>query len=819
MTGLCSLLTVNKFFFEEALKLMVNELLRIWRYDLSGIAGSNSSCRVCEKFLALVLRSTLQRQMLVRQGLIEPQQKIGTLDRCSTLSPCQIKAALTTPSPSLESILFEYGLGLGESSAITQEFAQLTTVDYSIYFTSLVPADMFLLNLPVYRIESPHLEDPVQIPRTRFETIEEQTDTTHSRTIRGIIRLLLQHNFNHITELGFFTHEAGYFQLFADKIPMLQLLWLDHDSLKCNIRGVLQDIINFIHLQRKTFVNHSHLRIKFFGSIFPTEEWPPRSSSFNREEWINYRLQRSVLVEPILKIYGAVGKLHTLEATCLPWVYKDAHQIEVESLISLVDADIERLDEGEGPFMEAFLHRCHNLSDLQLSVGNPFLFQWAVPPASVAMDDTYYPAVLTRAPNPAMETRQELLRDIRQRPLPKLSKLDLNTSRDPTFLTYALNDAVAAFGESLEAITVRSGRRFRTDVPLRLKERFQNTILEISEIPRSRRIGFDWFLPRIRKIQVTILDIQEFGPFDRCPLLEELFIECPLNWPEIATIAERTPVPKPVQDEIAKHPLTLMSVWNMPRLKTLILRGNIAVRFNFESLKLMKTLKSLELRANEAGWGEYFANLYVAECRAAMEGTPEIVKPSGGIGGSQGNGSKPQDTCQSPTFYPWNWSSPSLVKIKLQSPAATMFHLQLLKGFPMLRELKLVAFDVVHYKFQPSLGCALRELYSVQTIEQIPVTKSTERLRQILIVDDPSPEIRRLQNPSKTEVLNDPDSSTWFSHPFVKSRLEKLYFGGSWEEIDFDLWKQLLVDIAPNLSDVTTPKRQTRCDLLEQLKK
>ncbi|KAF9583918.1 hypothetical protein BGW38_008123, partial [Lunasporangiospora selenospora] len=751
-------MTVNRFFFQESIKLMFKLFFRVKK----NIGSGSNILRTFrdEMFLQLVLRSAVHFQVQKWQQMQEQQYQGAqkpVLDSKAGSDPLQLPSNFSFKP--LESVLQEYGLQLSKdlSDHDRELFSQLPSIDYSIYITSIIPEVFWKTMLPVRC--NPLSNENSHLPIAAKETSDERKDRPNLRTIRGINRLLLQHNHFHITELGFHLHESAYFVPFATITPRLQILQLSGRWRISDLKNYYHNVTEFLHRHHEAFPSKERLDVHLDRAIL---YWEDPRGAFN-SDWLKTRQEKGVGMEPVLKIYKAVGKPHTLDVTSLPSFYSDSHGIETENLVSLVDGDVNRMDAGDGPDMESFLRRSHHLKRLELSVGDPNLFRWAAPPSSLTGNsDNSLTAKLE-----ASLSASHIYGGSPQ-PLPMLTNLILNGDRNARFTISALNDAVTAFGKSLEMIDVCIPIRNTLFVSGYFEDAITHTTLSLGTIPRARRVGFDWFLPNVRKIHLNLPEALEIGSFDQCPLLEELKIEGYLYH-------EKQP----------------------------------------------------ELRVSRPEWKEYFANLYMTICPQVIMDTLEdgghlMDKDCRMNGDSNGNNGKSCSNHASSTFYPWDWELAPLTCLELQGPAAMMFHLQMLPRFSGLQSLVLSS-AYPDYKLQPTMNDAVRELYAIHSLIQVQDEHLTSggsnstNLMEPVVQDDESPQ--GIVSQPSIFTVDTLDSASLPSCRFTKSQLRRLSFENFWQPIETDIWIQLLVRYAPNLEFLTVPMSLNPSPFIELLEK
>ncbi|KAI1301124.1 hypothetical protein EDD11_005796, partial [Mortierella claussenii] len=108
------------------------------------------------------------------------------------------------------------------------------------------------------------------------------------------------------------------------------------------------------------------------------------------------RLHTANTMRPYLELYRAIGRPRKMDIRDIPMAYEhllrgsgdlggdrdgepgqawdEGDAIGLDRLVELNDESLDRLDYGEGPFMEQFFRRCHRLQKLNMAVRNPELF-------------------------------------------------------------------------------------------------------------------------------------------------------------------------------------------------------------------------------------------------------------------------------------------------------------------------------------------------------------------------------------------------------------------------------------------------------------
>ncbi|KAF9586026.1 hypothetical protein BGW38_010298, partial [Lunasporangiospora selenospora] len=545
------------------------------------------------------------------------------------------------------------------------------------------------------------------------ETPTEKTDLTVRRFIRRINRVLLQFNYAHTVELRMLLHEFAYFIPFASRMPKLQTLDLDVCSVGFNIEEFFGYIITFIQQHSAAFPSKQPLDVKLPSRVLRKIDMV-REGPVDRSIWMETRQHLRERTRPFIKLYETVKQPLKLIVDRAPWFYEDAHAVGTERLWSLTDLDAERLEAGEGPRMEAFLQRCAELRELNLAVGDPSLFRWAT--LSVNTNDVNINRGFVGAvPRWTPERPQQSV-------FAKLEVLKLGSDRHPRFLIHALNDAVDAFGGSLRDISVMVDTPRRKTIPAFWTKKRHIIAQELEQVPRATRLGFDWYLPNLRKMLLLLHGRVDFGSLGQCPLLEYLYITCRIAPAGQLMNVETTS--SNFDNSDVREPLVFLPLWNLPNLSCLYLEGPVALEFNPESLKSMKNLKSLTLKTTEPGWEKRFLDLYKS---VSPNAAPQVTS-------NPSQGSLPKDS--TPGFRLWNWNSITLKILDLQGPIAMAFYLGQLSFFPALQKLHLVADRFNAYRLSISMDQVLETFYSNENLKQT----MDQSAQTISPLRDPSPE-------------------------------------------------------------------------------
>ncbi|KAG0018312.1 hypothetical protein BGZ80_007332 [Entomortierella chlamydospora] len=347
-------------------------------------------------------------------------------------------------------------------------------------------------------------------------------------------------------------------------------------------------------------------------------------------------------MKPAIAIYEAAGDLlKEIHITNIPYFYEQANGIKANHLMLITDLDEDRIDQGEGPSMEVFLKRCPCVSALRIGAGSPNMLSWAANEALSASDLEKIGSIKL-SNNEERQSQQKPQVRIAQRStkiLGSLETLKVSSSRPYRFGLQIVNDISIASSASLQEI--------------RLAVNHDNS--SSSEVPTA------------------------IGSFDQSPNLEVLEIRfggIPL--PE-SRPSDDEELPLPESDEYldrrwqqARIDSRLFPIWNLPKLKTLILYDSAASRFDFASLPSMENLEKLDLGFSELapliGVDEYKRVQFMI-WKERLESA--LDKETGRLNSLD-------------AVKPWMWPLPKLKFLNMDGPPATMFSLDWLLVCPKL---------------------------------------------------------------------------------------------------------------------------------------
>ncbi|KAF9586406.1 hypothetical protein BGW38_005523 [Lunasporangiospora selenospora] len=309
-------------------------------------------------------------------------------------------------------------------------------------------------------------------------------------------------------------------------------------------------------------------------------------------------------------------------------------------------------------------------------------------------------------------------------------------------------------------------------------------------------VGLDWHLPKLREIKLSFEGSIMIGTFDQCPLLESLWIESDTTDFQYSGYYSSMSA---IHWKAYSSLLSLLPIWNLPRLEKLHLSGLPSALFNFESIRSMGRLKELVLDMNIRGWASGFADMYMKLYADILESSfRKRVNAPG------------QDSV--PRFHPWNWSSESLSSIFIKGPAAFMFHLEQLVQFPSLERLELAPPTNDTYSFMNKEDDVLGMLYSCNTLD--PLDSSFDMGKIMDRVDPPLPLSKTWTQTQPGEPATLPRvriqdgkdvyglSTSRFIRLSSASKLRTVRFSGRWDALGPNSWMQVLTNYAPNISEL-----------------
>ncbi|KAF9433326.1 hypothetical protein BGZ76_009608 [Entomortierella beljakovae] len=597
------------------------------------------------------------------------------------------------------------------------------TIDYSKLHTKLVLDEIG--NLALFKMR----EVPKRLGRGGCRATAQDLKTHDvienvSSLELAIIDMWIHYNSDYITELTFVTKVAHKFLPYATKLSKLAVLFMERsDELDYSD---LQDAISFIVQNQSTFPWKSPIHVREW------DEWPIPMygddpiviDATDHGSYISaLKLARDTILEhtkPTIMIYEAVESPLVLRLNDIPNFYNLAQNIMTDNLIELYDNDPFRFDVGEGESMGKFLQRCSNLKKLAITVNHHEAFLWATQQCQ---------------PRSGM-------------PLMQLEELEIGWDSVYHASIMALNEAMSVFFMSLKKVTLcttDNGEYNLGDcfiIPTYAENAWTLRSLQLQHLPSANTIGnFPTLIPYLTHLKINLPTVSSIniGALDNCPNLEELQIE----FGRAKYFGRRTqeveePVAIPESDVMldlnwrhleVEH--SLFPLWNLPKLKLLILKSMAAMRFDFASLPLMQRLQTLHLSAvHDSFSNQDIQEYFIRQCKIPQDAdsSPAIgnLGPQIGVFGLY--------SCQ-------EWSLPCLSKIQIEGPPCVAFCLDYLRLFPSLKSLTLMQHTANPIELHRNLNLGLMNLNPVYPT-------------------------------SEAYVLND--------KPFLESQLEEFTLMGKW---------------------------------------
>ncbi|KAG0309394.1 hypothetical protein BGZ98_002900 [Dissophora globulifera] len=533
--------------------------------------------------------------------------------------------------------------------------------------------------------------------------------------------LILHYNFDCITSFTFRISEATSYLALAPKMAKLQRLCLSREKTISDIH--VNNTVLFIQQNQAAFPRKPRLDLKLsYGWHILDDNGDDGESSHNfpapdlavvegrqlsrirkqRERFFHY-------MKCVITLYEAVGRPRAIFVGKLPLFYEHSQGIDLDGLLDFDDTEMDRIDHGEGPAMGAFFRRCKSLRELKLRVDSHTLFSWAAAaevmhvtrsnPGTLGIPTSWPDAAATPSIRPISPIHRHQHQASSMGILRHLQTLELYTKYPYRFGIHALNDAMAAFADSLRNVKLHCTQAYRRhridtieDVVLHgdpLLMRRSRRSLRLCTVPWANTIG-DWPrpLPQLQTLIIYFSGVAsvDIGSLDQCHSLRELDIRYgdvkqhdlrPGNIDVvIGTAQEETELPSDIESvrqlmdiryQQADLNFALFPKWNLPRLRVLVLGGLPALRFDFESLETMPSLVDLQLTV-----GKKMTGLQMVHDSQGMQNTAWDQK---------------QARRRNTIFKRWNL--PALKTVTIEGPPATMFYLEWLKCCPSLENLTL----------------------------------------------------------------------------------------------------------------------------------
>lgn len=561
--------------------------------------------------------------------------------------------ASSNPSLTAAELLFSYGLEpvhgnplspllqdaiLGVSS-LTINYVQLLRVLFPWRETSSWNNSMLQTTL---QLATPNVLTAVlDIPGNELE-VSAATPFILEADVRARIWtrldiMLLRSYPQNITSITFDVYESSWYICLADKLKTLRTvhLWRSRHGVDIHVT----DTISFFAKHGAAFPGKRPVHIDFGPGwdIVRPFSFPAMTSTTQGERETWRRLQK-----PKIDLYKAVSSPIHIDARECPRFYEDIiNDIKLDSLETLVDLYGDRFKFGETLYQQSFFRKCQNIKALNISVDYPEFFSWAVGQQDTSSSHRH------RIDRPS-----------------KLQELRLCLQTDPV----VLKDAMTAFGQSLQALTILTGPGACF---------FQS--------PEMVVFG-NWSLPFVKMIDIDVPPkcISQIGDFGQCPRLEKLNLtldtdpRSTLSWHHL------------------DKSIRLIPLWKLPRLRTLNLKGIAAIFFNYDSLDHCRSLETLNLTTNY--------------CDDQSVSSAGISHWSYRRGHSQVQDSNDL-AASSPTKHPSrsHWGLPKLQTLVLKGSPSSAFRNNWLDKCPALEHLHLTssnAFDT-NVRLYPNDGLTL----------------------------------------------------------------------------------------------------------------
>ncbi|KAG0285957.1 hypothetical protein BGZ98_005274, partial [Dissophora globulifera] len=557
-------------------------------------------------------------------------------------------------------------------------------------------------------------------------SLEQQLEMSYKSRLGDAVEFLLLHyNFDCITSFTFHMSESASYLALAPKMAKLQRLSLGRESAMPS--SSVNNTVLFIQQNQAAFPRKPRLDLELLYGwhVFDDDAFEEDTSEnplyFSALELsVVEGLQLSKIrkmrerffrhMRHMITLYEAVGRPRAIRVAKLPLFYEHSQGIDLDGLLEFDDTEIDRIDHGEGPAMEAFFRRCNSLRELRLRVDSHSLFSWA---AVEAMHATgLNPSTLgILTPKPSITAISSIsstpLTHGHQRQssstsiLKRLQTLELYTQSPYRFGIHALNDAMVAFTDSLRSVKLQCIQTYQRprintteDVvlyrnPVHMRRAHRS--LRLYSVPWANTIG-NWPrpLPQLQTLTIYFVSVAsvDIGSLDQCHNLRELEIQygdvkqdelrpgdingipgADLKETELPSDIESVRQLMDIRYQQADLNFALFPKWNLPRLRVLLLDDLPALRFDFASLETMPSL--VELR------------LTVSKTVTALQ----TVHDSQDLKNTAWEQKQKQMQRRNTLFK--RWSLPALKTVAIEGAPATMFYLDWLKSCPSLENLTL----------------------------------------------------------------------------------------------------------------------------------
>ncbi|KAG0031887.1 hypothetical protein BGZ82_006749 [Podila clonocystis] len=476
-------------------------------------------------------------------------------------------------------------------------------------------------------------------------TITQQTFAGYRKVIcQSFIDLLLQYNADVVLDIQFDLKDAHHYLGSAPKLSKLTTVFVMRD------RDVLPQVLDtaksFFRNHQEAFPNKRHLELVFGpGWHFLDHQWMG-----------SLEIQSRALAEfaqSKMELYKAVHYPHTMVTGHIQDFYESCFDIDLSRLKGFRDDSDNRFSTGKGPAQEKFLRQCSSLSWVALNVDSPRQFSWLSPSTPS-----------TRPASAATSAKTNLGQ--LHKPLATLDRLCLVSNHGSSILLHVANTTISTFDGST---------RLRD---LRLQGTYEREREDIGSegLILSTSVG-GWNLPALRILEINIQDLDDFlvKSWDHCPLLERLrIVSSPL-------LVGGLRAGKSLQ-------LTIYEPWNLPRLQLLQLSNTPALLFNYDSLKMMPSLKVLALTA--------FDGVTIPGSKVEMwRCIGQVPRLSAYLPCNLKN-EDPFSVSQEK--WTLDWHLPKLTTLVMRGPPAMTFSMDWLKCCPVLDK---VSLKIEHGYWQP----------------------------------------------------------------------------------------------------------------------
>ncbi|KAF9426001.1 hypothetical protein BGZ76_002982 [Entomortierella beljakovae] len=588
--GLHNLLFVNKFFFKIAIR-------HLYRYH---DPIDDYEWHRKRKQVLVILVSFLQ------QRIMESMDAPGS-DR----SHLEI----------VEEILDKFGLELNldvpyqpSGIAFLQQLYGSTSNHNDI---ECDPSSFSPLTMDYSKLSTDFQKDKVAVVglfRLKYKDSFDQSESQHFRQLQdiwgvnpldpAIFDMWIYYNSASITKLEFGTRFAYRFLPYATKLSGLETLSLE--GAERMVESEFEDAASFIRQNQLAFPWKTPLKVLSFDEhqLRSRSERPVINATNHHSYISNMKVCRSKILQhirPIITIYEAIESPSVLRVHSIPDFYNLAQNIRTERLIELYDNDRYRFEMGEIESMRRFIQRCTKLRKLAITISHPEAFPWATPSCHGNLEN-----------------------------LPiELEDLDIAWESSCFAAIMAFNEAIRIFPRLKSVTLVNANHDNWYTIPTFVSNISTLRALQLQHITSATTIcNFTTLIPNLTSLTIVLRGVSSIniGSLSYLQNLEYLTIGITMDYHDKYRPSGEEPTTLPEPDVLLdpgwkqlEEDLSLFPEWNLPKLKSLILRWLAATRFDFASLLTMPRLEKLVLGGNPNSNNENILDYLCRQCKIPID--------------------------------------------------------------------------------------------------------------------------------------------------------------------------------------------------------